>query len=48
MVLLIQTGLFVVRRRHSRYRHQALADEIGAVAGGLRRRLTEQRLGLVD
>lgn len=47
VVLLTQTGLVVVRRRHSRYRYNALAEELETVAGGLRRRLTKSRLGLL-
>lgn len=47
-VLLIQTGLFLVQRRHSRYRYQMLADEVDTEVGELRRRLTKQHLGLIN
>ncbi|MDG4790312.1 hypothetical protein O7626_31070 [Micromonospora sp. WMMD1102] len=42
----IQAGLLTVLRRRSRYRCARLADEVEATAGGIRRRITEQRLGL--
>lgn len=47
VVLLIQTGLVTIQRRRTRYQYHALAEEIETIAGGLRRRLTEYRLGLL-
>ncbi|MEN3609245.1 hypothetical protein AAH979_06830 [Plantactinospora sp. ZYX-F-223] len=46
VVLGIQAGLLAVLRRRSRYRSALLAEEVEATAGGIRRRITEQRLGL--
>ncbi|AVT39866.1 hypothetical protein [Plantactinospora sp. BB1] len=46
VVLGLQGGLLTVLRRRSRYRSALLADEVEQTAGGIRRRITEQRLGL--
>ncbi|MEE6261418.1 hypothetical protein [Plantactinospora sonchi] len=46
VVCAIQAGLLSVLRRRSRHRCAELADEVAATAGGIRRRITEQRLGL--
>ncbi|GIG90806.1 hypothetical protein [Plantactinospora endophytica] len=46
VVLGIQAGLLTVLRRQSRHRCALLADEVARTAAGIRRRITEQRLGL--
>lgn len=46
LVFLIKSGLLAVLRRHSRYRYNALTEEVAESAGRILRRITEHRLGL--